>query len=163
MAHSGCRDREGSALPTAGTAAAISAEPRPSTPASAGPIASAPSPPASTAPVAAPRGAGLLRRPWLTLSRADLEQAVQQAGYQLGQYSESNADNGRLLRIVKVTKGTFQGSVCWYKTDDLEGAQRTLVAGAPHRVEGGVLLVVKTADPAARAEAEALLSLLAGP
>lgn len=165
--HAGCRDREGAALPKSGAPPVVVAEPPPTALVTAAPAAPAPAGTATPAAMAtagtAATGPGLLRRPWLSLTRADLEQAARQAGYQLGQFSESDAGNGRLLRILKVSKGRFQGSVGWYKTDDIEGVRSSFVQGAPHRVEGGVLLVVKTADPAGRAEAESLLEALAGP
>jgi hypothetical protein len=165
--YAGCRDREGAALPKGGAPPVVVAEPPPPTAlATAAPAAPAPAGTATPTAMAtagtAVSSPGLLRRPWVSLTRADLEQAVRQAGHQVGQFSESDASNGRLLRILKVSKGSFQGSVGWYKTDDVEGARSSFVQGAPHRVEGGVLLVVKTADPAGRAEAESLLEALAG-
>lgn len=158
FAYAGCHDREGAALPKGGASSVVVAEPPPTALVVTAPVPAGTAAPAGTAV----SGPGLLHRPWLSVTRADLEQAVRQAGYQVGTFSESDGDSGRLLRILKVSKGSFQGSVGWYKTDDIEGVRSSFVQGAPHRVDGGVLLVVKTADPAGRAEAESLLETLAG-
>lgn len=162
---SACQDR---ASPGgAGTPGPIAAEPaRSASTAVSGLAPSAGDIPTSQAGAPSPvpaGGAPLLRRPWLSLTKGDLEEAAKKAGYQLDGSSESDGESGRLLRIVKVSRGSFRGSVAWYKTDDVEGARSSLVKGAPHRVEGGVLIAVKPLDPGGQAEAEALLRALLGP
>lgn len=175
LAQSGCHDR--AAPGGTGTPHSIAPEP-PRASGPAGASANAPTgvhtplapsgQPTSASPPGAPAsipagGAPLLARPWLSLTKADLEAAAQKAGCRLEGSSESEGDSGRLLRIVKISRGTFRGSVAWYKTDDVEGARTSVAKGAPHRVEGGVLIAVKPLDPAGRPEAEALLRTLAGP
>ncbi len=160
VAQAGCHDRDAPASPRGGVPTVeIASEPPPER--------SAPPSPSTTAapgalPPAPPRLAPLAR-PWLSLTREDLEHAVQRAGYRVDHFSESQADNGRLLRILKVSRGSFQGSVAWYKTDDIEGVRKSFAKDWPQRVDGVVLLVVKSVDPGGRAEAEALMETLAGP